>query len=195
MILQTKSNIKTYSLKRYALSSIQYVHIHSHSHTHQHTLTLTPPPPPHTHTNKHAEAAPVPLLPQQTTGQLLKDKNPSPLAPSLSFSNKSPPWALLSAVLTSLQWPPCPVLIPCVTAPLPLETFNYNHHTVYTVEEGGCLAAAAKAELSYLGINPLLNVVLQVWLWGKKDKRSQCRPYKCELIHNTDAGTPHKYVD
>ena len=41
------------------------------------------------------------------------------------------------------------------------------------VQETGCLAAAAKAELSYLGINPLLNVVLQVRLWGeKKDKRS-----------------------
>lgn len=30
------------------------------------------------------------------------------------------------------------------------------------------MAAAVKAELSYLGINPLLNVVLQVWLWEKK---------------------------
>ena len=134
-----------------------YTHTFTYANTHWHS----PPHPPHTHTHTHTKRPPSLSASSAHHWWTAEGQKPSSHLPDLPYANKSPAWPL--PVCTSTRWPPGPVPIPCATS-TPEDLFIITTVQSTPIQETGCLAAAAKAELSYLGINPLLNVVLQVWL-------------------------------
>lgn len=152
MIFQTKSNTKTYSPEGYAPSPIQD--------THPYTFHTQHSPPYTQHT--HKEAAPAHGLPGRLLEGTLLHPRCALLQPKSSPGIFCGQWSLAPGHLPAQS--SCPVLQPLPRKDLFIISTTQSH----PVRERGCLAAAVKAELSYLGINLLLNVVLQVRLWEKK---------------------------
>ena len=135
---------------------------YTHTFTYANTHWLSPPHPPHTHTHTHThkEATQFICFLSSPLVNCWRTKTQFSFAwPAL----RQQKFCLASCCLHYTWWPPGPVLTPCATS-APEDLFIITTVQSTPIQETGCLAAAAKAELSYLGINPLLNVVLQVWL-------------------------------